>query len=171
MRCGCKGLGNGTRDTLQIKTCPQKNRSAMDTLKMPAPFNLPCRSLDLDKSRGSAPSRLAPSHRQTRHCIQPRAVIPREGLSQEKGWCHVPTSSSLPSTLPFPEETRFCWRTPRQLSTRAKAVCKSAPHRLFHLNDLPSLAGLSLSRACIQGNKSYQGKNGSKKLLKPQYPF
>lgn len=91
--------------------------------------------------------------------------------SQGMIWCHVPTNSSLSIKLVFPEETHFCWTTPSQLSRRAKAVCKSAPHRLFHLNDLPSLAGLSLSRACIQGNKSYQGKNGSKKLLKPQYPF
>lgn len=44
-------MRDGTRDTLQIKTCPQKNRSAMDMLKMLRALNLPCRSLDLDRSR------------------------------------------------------------------------------------------------------------------------
>jgi len=117
----------------------------------------------LAKPRSSGFSRPALSRRHSRHCVQQS--------SQKKFWCHVPANNALSNQLARPEEAQLCWSAPSQLSMRAKAVCKSAPHLLFHLNDLPSLAGLSLSRACIQGNKSYQGKNGSKKLLKSQYPF
>lgn len=92
-------------------------------------------------------------------------------LVQSRFWCPGPISDALSNNLANPKEAQPCWSAPSRLATRAKAVCKSALHLLFHLNDLPSLAGLSLSRACIQGNKSYQGKNGSKKLLKSQYPF
>lgn len=102
--------------------------------------------------------------------------------------CHTDTSDTThtvcnssfgvpsPGTKPcrtnphIPRKLGFAGALPAS-SGSAKALCKSTPHLLFHLNDLPSLAGLSLSRACIQGNESYRGKNGSKKLLKSQYPF
>lgn len=92
-------------------------------------------------------------------------------LVQKQRRCHVPMNKARSNQAARPREAQLCWSAPSQLSTTPTAVCKSAPHLLFHLNDLPSLAGLSLSRACIQGNKSYRGKNGSKKLLKSQYPF
>lgn len=108
---------------------------------------------------------------QTGTVTQTHQALHLSNLVPKKFWCHVPVNNALSDKLACPEEAQLCWSAPSQLSMRAKAVCKSAPHLLFHLNDLPSLAGLSLSRACIQGNKSYQGKNGSKKLLKSQYPF
>lgn len=130
-----------------------------------------CSSWELLHCHMPKPQRPAPSTDWHCHADTGDGTFKLVQSSQGMIWCHIPTNSSLSIKLVFPEETHFCWTTPSQLSRRAKAVCKSAPHRLFHLNDLPSLAGLSLSRACIQGNKSYQGKNGSKKLLKPQYPF
>lgn len=105
-----------------------------------------------------------------RHChtVTPDAA---SQLKQKQRWCHVPMNKARSNQPARPREAQLCWSAPSQLATTATAVCKSAPHLLFHLNDLPSLAGLSLSRACIQGNKSYRGKKRIQEVIKITISF